>query len=529
MRTKPFLLLAGTALAAASAFAAEPAKPAAAAAQSAPAPAAAASTPAADKAAAEKSAVAKPADKAAAAKPADLPPGARVEIVPDERGRPVQKVIVPTETEKQLDAVADAATLARLAKQFEQQQDWRHQAYALERLYLMRPMQGPIGYELAAAYARSGDKRKAYDLLVRLQGSGFGFDPSNDARFEKVKGTRVWDYIVLNLQANLSPFGGGTAGFALPKADTLIESIAYDPARKQFLLASVRDGSIQLADEQGKLTPFITANAENGLLATYGLHVDAARDTLWAIGNGIPHRKGIVAADYGRSVLYKFQLSTGKFVARHEIPASHRPSLLSSMTVSPKGEVYVADGVARRIYRLEGSELRVIVENPRLTSIRGMTFNADGSKLFFADYDLGLFGIDLNTGKPFAVQPGKNFTLYGIEGLAWWNGFLVVVQNGFPPARVMRLTLDPAGTTVTHAQALDAAKPEFGTPTQGVVVGDRFWFIANSQRAQYDSYGVPKDESKLEGVRIYRSDLNFAIDSGKAIMTPAAKSLVPKQ
>lgn len=507
MRLKSCLLFAGTALVAASTFAAAPAKPAADA------------VPAA---------IAKPADDAAKA-PAAVPPGARVEIVPDERGRPVQKVIEQTAIEKQLDGVNDPASLARAAKQFEQQQDWRHQAYALERLYAMRPMQGTIGYELAAAYARAGDKRKTYDLLVRLQGSGFGFDPSNDKRFDQVKGTRVWDYIVLNLQANLSPFGGGSAGFTLPKGDTLIESIAWDPARKQFLVASVRDGSIQLSDDKGVVKPFIAADAENGLLATYGIAVDAPRDLLWAIGNGVPHRKGIVAADYGRSVLYKFQLSTGKFVARFEVPTAHRPSLLSSMAVSPKGDVYAADGVARRIYRLEGEELRVIIENPRLTSIRGMTFNADGSKLFFADYDLGLFGVDLNTGKPFAVAPGKNFTLYGIDGLSWWNGFLVVVQNGFPPARAMRLTLDAEGTTVVHAQALDAAKPEFGTPTHGVVVGDRFWFIANSQRAQYDSYGIPKDESKLAAVHIYRSDLNFAIDSGKAIMTPAAKPMTPKQ
>ena len=471
-------------------------------------------------------AVAKPAAPAAA--PA-IPPGARVDIVPNELGKPVQKIIEATATERQLDTVQDPGVLARMAKQFEAKEDWRHQAYALERLYVMRPMQGPIGYELAAAYARVDDKRRCYDVLVRLQGSGYGFDPSKDARFDKVKGTRVWDYIVLNLQANLNPFGGGKLGFTLPKGDTLIEAIAYDPTRKAFLAASVREGSIQLVDMQGKTSEFIGANAENGLLATYGLATDAARDVLWAIGNGVPHRKGIVAADYGRAVLYKFTLSTGKFVARFEVPVAHRPALLSSIAVSPKGDVYVADGVARRIYRVEGAELKLVIENKRLTSIRGMAFNADGSKLFFADYDLGLFGINLNTGKAFAILPGKNFTLYGIEGVSFWNGYLIVVQNGFPPARVMRLTLDANGTLVEHAQALDAAKPEFGVPTQGVVVGDDFWFVANSQRSQYDRFGVPKDVSKIGAVNVYRSDLKFAIDSGKQTLMPAAKQLPPKQ
>ncbi len=462
-------------------------------------------------------------------KPATVvPPGARVEIVADESGRAVEKIIEQTATEKQIDTVNEPAALASLSKQFELKQDWRHQAYTLERLYAMRPMQGPIGYELASAYARMGDKRKTYDLLVRLQGTGFGYDPSKDKRFEKVHGTRVWDYLVLNLQANMKPFGGGANGFTLPAGDSLIESIAYDPKRKQFLTASVRDGEIRLVDARGVSTAFIAAAGSDKLLATYGVAVDSERDALWVIGNGVPHRKALPASDFGRAMLYRFVLSTGAFVAKYETPMAHRPSLLSSIAVSPKGDVFVADGVARRIYRLEANGLQMVVENPRLTSLRGMTFNGDGSKLIFADYDLGLFGIDLKLGKPFAIAPAPGFTMYGIEGVTWWNGFLVVIQNGFPPARVMRLTVDAEVTKIVHAQALDAAKPEFGTPTQGIVVDDGFYFIANSQRGAYDRYGLPLDESKLAAVKVYRSDLEFAIESGKREAKPAAATLPPR-
>ena len=475
---------------------------------------------------------------ALAESPANTAPAATSEAaakvaVPPLLARPAErpKVVprVPTETENQIDTVTDALTLVRLAKQFELAKDWRHQAYALAKLFAMRPMQGTVGYELAAAYARQDDKRNAYDVLVRLQSTGYGFDPSKDARFDKIKGTRVWDYVVLNLQANLTPFGGGRAGFTLPAGDTLFESIGYDPVRKQFVVASVREGTIYLVDDKGATKPFIVADAANGLLASYGLAVDAPRDLLWVIGNGVPHKKGIVQADFGRSVLYKFSLSGGQLVAKYEVPIAHRPSLLSSIAVSPKGDVVVADGVARRIYQLSGEQLQMIVENPRLTSIRGMVFDKTSTKLYFADYDLGLFGIDLNTGKPFAVAPEAGLTLYSVEGLAWWKDQLIAVQNGFPPARVMRLELDEAGTRVKHAQALDAAKPEFGIPTQGVVVGDAFWFIANSQRGHYDSYGIPKDAAQLKPVHIYRSDITFAVDSGKGKVSPAAAPMPAKQ
>lgn len=461
--------------------------------------------------------------EAATAKAPAVPP-----MLARPAARPQAKPRVPTETEKQIDTVEEPLQLVQLAKQFEQAKDWRHQAYALARLFAMRPMQGPIGYELAAAHARQNDKRNAYDVLVRLQGNGFGFDPSKDPRFENIHGTKVWDYIVENLQANLAAFGGGSSGFSLPGGDTLFESIAYDPARKQFLVGSVREGSIYLADDRGQLKPFIVADDKNDLLATYALAVDAPRDLLWVVGNGVPHRKGLAKDNFGRSVLYKFVLSTGALAGKFDVPIDQRPSLLSSIAVSPKGDVLVADGVARRIFQWKDNQLQKIVENPRLTSIRGMAFDASSTKLYFADYDLGVFGLDLNTGKPFALAPEKGLTLYSIEGMAFWKNQLIIIQNGFPPARVMRLTLNEDGTRVTHSQALDVAKPEFGLPTQGVVVGDQFWFIANSQRGQYDSYGIPRDEAKLAPVTIYRSDLNFAADSGKGgKMMPIAPSTTP--
>ena len=349
----------------------------------------------------------------------DAPKPATTEqaAVPPLLARPADMQDAPTAIEKQIDTIQDAGALARLAKGFEQKKDWRHQAYALEKLFALRPMQGPIGYELAAAYARANNKRMAYDTLIRLQTSGYGFDPSKDERFKNVRGTPVWDYVLLNLQANLKAFGGGKPGFTLPEGDTLLESIAYDPARKQFLVGSVREGSILRVDDQGKVQPYISANDQNGLLAVYGLAVDAGRDTLWVIANGVPHRKALPAADYGRALLYRFKLSSGAFEARFETPTAHRPALLSSLAVAPDGTPYVADGVARRVYRLEEGALRAILENPRLTSIRGLAFNADGSKLYFADYDLGLFGVDLNTGAAFVVQPHANLTLYGIESV----------------------------------------------------------------------------------------------------------------
>jgi hypothetical protein len=76
----------------------------------------------------------------------------------------------------------------------------------------------------------------------------------------------------------------------------------------------------------------------------------------------------------------------------------------------------------------------------------------------------------------------------------------------------MRLTLSDDGRKIVKAMPLDAANPAFALPTYGAIDGDGLYFVANSQKNQYDSYGTPKDAAKLEAVQVFRSDLRFSWD-----------------
>ena len=58
------------------------------------------------------------------------------------------------------------------------------------------------------------------------------------------------------------------------------------------------------------------------------------------------------------------------------------------------GTVFAADGIRNEIYRLDGDALKLELSNPKLTSIRGLAVSGDGKTLYFADYSLGLLGID---------------------------------------------------------------------------------------------------------------------------------------
>ncbi|MGD9582533.1 MAG: L-dopachrome tautomerase-related protein [Lysobacterales bacterium] len=432
--------------------------------------------------------------------------------------KPVAKPAPPPPSELQLKlaGVDDVHALLVGAAEYEKRGDFASQIAVFERVLQLRPMAGNIQYELAAAHAQLDHKRQVYDLLLKLQTSGYAYDPSEDPRFEKAHGTEVWDYLLLNLAANAKPFGEGRLAFTLPKGDTLIDAIGYDAKRKQFLAGSARDGAVYRVNAaDGKLLPFIAADDRNQLRAVTALQADDARGHLWVAASGLAHFRAIKETDFGKTALYQFDLASGKLLKRYDMPVANGPHQFDHLLVTRPGQVFVADSKQKRIYRLEDGAHKLIMQNPRLRFVRGLAASDDGRLLYFADTELGIFAIDLVKNMPVAVTGPATLTLFGIDGLYYWNNHLVVIQNAFPPNRVMRLDLDESGLQIKNSMPLDAGHPELTAPTRGVVVDDHLYFIANTQKTNYDRYGLPIDKERLEGVRVWSSDIRFQL--GKTI------------
>jgi hypothetical protein len=71
-------------------------------------------------------------------------------------------------------------------------------------------------------------------------------------------------------------------------------------------------------------------------------------------------------------------------------------------------------------------------------------------------------------------------TSLGVDGLAWYVGSLIGVQNGVAPSRVVRFHLDDSGTRITRQEIIDRNVAIADEPTIGVVVGRSYVYIANS-------------------------------------------------
>jgi len=414
-------------------------------------------------------------------------------------------------TEEQIKQSHDVAALSKLAQLYDKQNDMQRFIWTLHRITELMPNSGDLRLQLAMAYAKNDDKTNAYDTLIRMQTQGFAYDIAKDPRFEPIHGTKVWDYVVANLQANAKQFGEGKTAFELAKGDHLYDALAWDAKRSRLLVGGAREGRIQLVDTAGKLSDFITADANNGLLGIDALAVDGAHGKLYVANSATAIYKGFNAENAGTAGISEFDLASGKFLKNYAFAKSEGAHRLTSLVVGKDGQVYAADGGRKQVFKLDGGALKQIINNPKLTYLSALALSGDGHTLYMADFSLGIFGFDLTKGQAFEPSHNSaNLVLGGIVGMYWFDGTLAIVENGMVPKRVMRLQLSADGRSIEGAMPLDAAQPSFDELGSGAVAGDKLYFIANREDALYDARGVLTEADQLEPTRVFASNLRFA-------------------
>ena len=414
--------------------------------------------------------------------------------------------------ESRIAEVKDPSILTRLIAQYRGAGDKIAEMAALDRRIALRPHIGLYQLDKASTLAREDRKSEAYTVLIELQNAGYGYDLHDDPRFAKIATTEVWNYILENYDTNRAPFGSGSLEYTLPREDLLLESLAWDSTREKLLVGSAREGKVYVVAADGTIKPLAAADAENGMWSVFDFAVDAQRGFLWVASTAVPHYKNYDAEkDLGRAGIFKFDLKTGKFIKRFLSPPMEagQAFVLSSITLGKDGEVYAADGVNRAIYQVRDDQFRRILHMPMLTSISALTVSGDGSKLYLADPQLGLLGVELATLKPFDVRVPPKLTLEGIGALAWYDNSLIAVQSGMEPRRVMRFELSPDGGTIAKIQPLEANNSHFGRPGLITMNGPMIYLVANDQKDNYDRFGLLRSKDKLEATRIVRINAKF--------------------
>jgi hypothetical protein len=123
------------------------------------------------------------------------------------------------------------------------------------------------------------------------------------------------------------------------------------------------------------------------------------------------------------------------------------------------------------------------------------------------DYSRGISVVDLATKQTKLLEHPKDLSLGGIDGLYLTGRTMTAVQNGTAPARLIRMSLDASLTRILRWETMEANWPGLGAPTHGVVVGKKFYFIANSGWDRMADDGKVKPGATFEAPTIRVVDL----------------------
>ena len=341
-----------------------------------------------------------------------------------------------------------------------------------------RPNHSRLIYNRAIAYALNGRRSDALASLERLtkMGLAFAFDKSED--LQDLRGEERFKAIIAASADNLKPVGVSTRALQLTDKAMIAESVAYDKKSKTFYVGSIHQRKIVAVDAKGVEKEF--SSQDDGLFAVLGMKVDVKRGVLWAATSAIPQMRGFKEADKGRSGVYKYDLKTKKLLGKHMLPSVEQ-HMLGDLWIDARGNVYATDSLSPNIYRIDAKKdsIEPFITSDLFASLQGITAGANANEIYVADYAKGIFRIDLSSKAIAHLTPDANVTLLGIDGLYFHRGRLIAIQNGITPNRVAAFAVE--GDRIASTSVLEANHPDFLEPTLGLINGDEFYFVANSQ------------------------------------------------
>jgi hypothetical protein len=414
----------------------------------------------------------------------------------------------PVLADSPADSAAAARTWWRAARDARILGDHTGAMLKAQRAHAAWPMQWYYAYGSALMAAEAGEPTAAARALDDLAAIGVGMDtPPDSALAALAKSSLIVNESWAKVRANMAPLAASVPRIEFPKADSAFwpEGLAWDGKTKRFFLPSVRQHKVVAVGDDGVPHDFATT----GALGALAVATDVKRRRLWVTSAAIPQAGAIAPGDSGKAVIEAFDLDTGKSLTRIPFPPvrgfGHIPG---DVCVAPGGEVFITDSEYPAIYRLSfGMVLVEWLTDPAFRSLQGQAISPDGNQLFVADYSTGIAAIDTATRGIWWLIPPAGVSILGIDGLAFGREELFGVQNGISPPRIVRMTLGrevPRGPFSRIAQftVLDRNVPLADEPTMGVLVGDYYTYVANSQWEKYDDSGARKEGTVLTPPRL---------------------------
>jgi hypothetical protein len=357
------------------------------------------------------------------------------------------------------------------------------------------PDRGAALYFLAASKQHLGDTLDALKLLKECVALKEGFDPSGSPGLKALKGDKEFDDLVASVHRDFPVVAQAKRALITEEKDLIPEGLAYDAKQDTFYLSSLLRRKIVKISSDGKVSDFVPSGRDH-LLPVLGVRVDPNDGSVWA-------NSWDETGD--RSELLHFD-AAGVLSGRYA-PRDAGKHGFNDLVVTKSGFVFLTDSVSNQVLRFD-SHNRTFTPVPvyrELSAPNGIALSDDEHQLFAAD-DFGIVRLDLNeeaiaNAKSSEVNPGLRNTLAGADGLYWYKGSLIAVQNGIGSPRIAAFRLSADGSRVTKATVLENRSAFMDQPTTGAIRGENFYFIVNSQGGNLNGNHV-LDVTTLAPIRI---------------------------
>ena len=379
---------------------------------------------------------------------------------------------------------------ARLATRAEAAGDRAEYQRQVRIIGSVAPSHPGVMYAVARAFIYAGKPDSALATLDVVARMGDTRDPNEDSVFAAVRRQPRYTASRNRLLANRLPILDGKVAFEIDDPDFTPEAIAYDSARSRFLAGSLARRLIATVAPNGATTTFVPATSE--MLRVVGIHIDAGRNRLWfATWAPAPAPAGGESSSITR--LFLADLATGRIVRSWTPDGGRTGHLLNDFVIMDDGSLFLTDTNEGSIYRLRSPadtlELFLQPDPNRLSTANGITSAPDGRTLYVAFVE-GIARVDVQSRAVALMPAADTVSTAAIDGLYWYRTGLIAVQGLPTMARVVRYELSSGGDRITSAAVIERGQPVVHEPTTGVVVGSRFYYIANSQYGRLDERGT---------------------------------------
>lgn len=401
----------------------------------------------------------------------------------------------------------------RKAGQAYQRRDIEGWVEATEELHRLRPFNQDFMRHLVEGHAQLGNLSKAFNMMLKMQQQGLSENWDRNQAVAPMREHNLYDHLNQLMVEAGKPFGDVSTWSTLGSEYAMPEAMAVDQRSGRIFVGTVRDGLIIYSDDGEAWQTFASPDDLSELQGVFDLAIDEERGHLWVATGAVPQFQGEPREDGVNSSLLRLDLESGELQAEYQVSAGSGRNLLGSLALADDGTVYAADTQSPVVYRLDpGSEsLTPFFGHQNFTSLRGIALNGDDSLLYIADYELGIFVVDVSGGEQ-AWQLALPDTLNagGIDGLFWWDQHLIAIQNAITPQRVVRLKLGQDGLGVTAVAPLAAGLKEFDMPTFGVMDGQDLYFLAGSHWQHVNAEGEAASGDEVPEVPIMTIDVDNA-------------------